>query len=138
MGKTKKITLSSSARTALEKAYRTGSCHRFRMRCKAVLMKADGAKTDSICQFVGYGKLAVYDWLRMYESDGLDGLREKGGRGPKPLIAKSDTESVIAVVKKHRQSIKVAKSEWQESSGKQASDSTFRRFLGLLAQDISV
>ncbi|WP_290090450.1 helix-turn-helix domain-containing protein, partial [uncultured Duncaniella sp.] len=86
MEQKKKIILSSEERTALEKAYRFGSCHRFRMRCKAVLMKADNVKVSTISEFVGYGKLAVYDWLRRYRRDGLDGLREKGGRGVKPLM----------------------------------------------------
>ena len=92
---TKKIILSPEERSALEKAYRFGSCHRFRMRCKAVLMKADNVNL-------------------------------------------SDTAAVKEAVKKHRLSIRTAKAEWEKSSGKHVSDITFRRFLDLLAQDISV
>lgn len=135
---TKKIILSPEERSALEKAYRFGSCHRFRMRCKAVLMKADNVNISTISEFVGYGKLAVYDWLRRYRKEGLDGLREKGGRGVKPLMDLSDTAAVKEAVKKHRLSIRTAKAEWEKSSGKHVSDITFRRFLDLLAQDISV
>lgn len=61
MGKTKNIILSREARTELDKAYRFGSCHRFRMRCKAVMRKAENAKMSEICNVVGYGRLAVYD-----------------------------------------------------------------------------
>lgn len=138
MGKTKTIILSQEARAELDKAYRFGSCHRFRMRCKAVMMKAENAKMSEICNVVGYGKLAVYDWFKRYEKDGLKGLREKGGRGQKPLMSSADTPAVKEAVQKHRQSIKTAKDEWESSSGKHVSDSTFRRFLEVLAQDISV
>lgn len=138
MGKTKVIILSQEAREALDKAYRFGSSHRFRMRCKAVMMKADNAKMPEICKMVGYGRLAVYDWLRRYEKEGLDGLREKGGRGQKPLMSRTDTPAVKEAVRNHRQSIKKAKDEWESASHKHVSESTFRRFLETLAQDISV
>lgn len=138
MGKTKKIILSQEARAELDKAYRFGSSHRFRMRCKAVMLKADNAKMAEICKIVGYGKLAVYDWFKRYEEDGLEGLREKGGRGQKPLMSRTETPAVKEAVRKHRQSIKRAKDEWESSSGKHVSESTFRRFLEILAQDISV
>lgn len=138
MGKPKNIVLGQDARAALDKAYRFGSCHRFRMRCRAIMMKADNAKISEICKEVGYGRLAVYDWFRRYEKDGLDGLREKGGRGQKPLMDQNDTAAVKEAVRKHRQSIRKAKDEWEASTDKHVSKSTFRRFLEVMAQDISV
>ena len=38
-------------------------------------------------------KIAVYNWVRRYEKDGMKGLREKGIRGPKPLMTASDTQN---------------------------------------------
>ncbi len=138
MGKTKDIILTPEQRSELDKGYRFGACHRFRMRCRGVLLKADGMRVQDIVPIVGYGKLAIYKWLARYEEAGLDGLREKGGRGPKPLMGSADTEAVRDAVKKHRESVKTAKAEWQAASNKEVSESTFRRFLDLLAQDISV
>lgn len=37
-----------------------------------------------------------------------------------------------------RQSVRAAKEAWQNASGKEASESTFKRFLSALAQDIDV
>ena len=68
----------------------------------------------------------------------MEGLREKGIRGPKPLMTVADTQSVREAVTNHRESIKTAKSEWQKESKREVSDATFRRFLDLLAQDINV
>ena len=138
MGKTKDIILSQEARAASDKAYRFGSCHRFRMRCKAVMMKADKAKMPEICRVVGYGKLAVYDWFKRYGKEGLEGFLEKGGRRQMPLMSRADTSAVKEAVCKHRQGIKTAKDVWESSPCKHVSESTLRRFLEVLAQDISV
>lgn len=136
--KTPKLTISAEERTALEKAYRFGSCHRFRMRCKSILMRADNIPVKEISSFVGYGPLAIYRWFKQYREKDLDGLREKGGRGVKPMMDMSDKEAVEKAVRAHRLSIKTAKAEWEKSAGKEVSGITFRRFLRVLAQDISV
>ncbi|MBD5355541.1 MAG: helix-turn-helix domain-containing protein [Bacteroides sp.] len=138
MGKTKTLILNEAEHTALENAYRFGSCHRFRMRCKAVLMRADGVPVPEISTFVGYIPVVIYRWLKRYREQGLDDLREKGGRGVKPLMDSSDRTTVEEVIRKQPMSVKTAKVEWEESSGKKVSDQTFRRFLAALTQDISV
>lgn len=138
MGKTKKLNLTTSQREELERGLRFGSCHRYRMRCQGVLLKADGMKGEEIAAIVGYGKIAVYNWVRRYEKDGMEGLREKGTRGPGPLMTEADSQAVRDAVTNHRESIKNAKSEWQKESRREVSDATFRRFLDLLAQDINV
>ena len=138
MGKTKKLNLTTEERAELEKGLKYGSCHRFRMRCQGVLLKADGMKGEEISTIVGYGKIAVYNWVKRFEKNGMDGLREKGSRGPKPLMNKADTPAVREAVRQHRESIKTAKAAWQKDSQREVSDATFRRFLDLLAQDINV
>lgn len=138
MGKTKKLNLTSEQRSELEKGLKFGSCHRYRMRCQGILLKADGMKGEEIAAIVGYGKIAVYNWVKRYEKDGISALKEKGSRGPKPLMTSADTEKVKEAVREHRESIKTAKAAWQEDSKREVSDSTFRRFLELLAQDINV
>jgi hypothetical protein len=42
MGKIKQLALPAIQRQQLEKGYRNGSPHCFRMRCRAVLLKAAG------------------------------------------------------------------------------------------------
>ncbi len=138
MGKTKKLNLTTEERAELEKGLKNDSCHRFRMRCQGVLLKADGMKGKEISTIVGYGKIAVYNWVKRFEKKGMDGIREKGLRGPKPLMDKAYTPAVREAVRQHRESIKTAKAAWQKGSQREVSDATFRRFLDLLAQDINV
>lgn len=78
------------------------------------------------------------DWVCWYEKDGMEGLRKKGIRDTKPLMTAADTPAVRETVTHYRESIKTAKSEWQKESKREVSDATFRRFLDLLAQDMSV
>jgi transposase len=138
MGKTKILNLTTEQRMELEKGLKYGSCHRFRMRCQGVLLKANGMKGEEISAIVGYGKIAVFNWVKRFEKNGMDGLREKGSRGPKPLMGEADTPAVKEAVREHRESIKTAKAAWQKKSQKEVSDATFRRFLDSLAQDINV
>jgi hypothetical protein len=50
---------------------------------------------------------------------------------------RSDGEAVRAAIEQDRQSASKAGAAWQEITGKEASDLTFKRFLSALAQDIS-
>ena len=125
MGKTKKLNLTADQRMELEKGLKFGSCHRYRMRCQGAHLKADGMKGDEIAGIVGYGKIAVYNWVKRYEKGGISALKEKGLRGPRPLMNPEDTAAVKEAVRKHRESIKTAKAAWQENSQREVSDSTF-------------
>ncbi len=58
--------------------------------------------------------------------------------GRKPIMDCSDEESVRKAIENDRQSVKKAKEAWQQASGKEASESTFRAFLSALARDIDV
>ena len=98
------------------------------MRYQGVLLEADGMKGEETVAIVGYWKISVYNWVKRYEKDGVSALQEKYSRGPPPLMTSSDTVKVKEAVRKHRESIKTAKAEWQEDSKRDVSDSTFRRF----------
>lgn len=63
---------------------------------------------------------------------------DASGRGRKPIMDCSDEESVRKAIENDRQSVKKAKEAWQQASGKEASESTFRAFLSALARDIDV
>ena len=50
----------------------------------------------------------------------------------------SDKEAVCKAIEEDRQSVSKAREAWQNATGKEASDITFKRFLETLVQDISV
>ena len=50
----------------------------------------------------------------------------------------SDEEAVRKAIEEDRQSVSKAREAWQNATGKEACEITFKRFLEILVQDISV
>ena len=138
MGKTKLLSLTDKERRELEHGFRHGEKHCFRMRCRAVLLKADGlsaAKAGAQTEMTG---ISVRSWVRRFEAEGIKGLETRPGRGRRPIMDCSDERIVSRAIEQDRQSVSKAKAAWAAATGKEASEMTFKRFLSALAQDISV
>lgn len=138
MGKIKTIELTSVQRLELEYGFRHGSSHCFRMRCRAVLLKSDGLSSAKAGEQTEMSLVSVNAWLKRFLTEGITGLQTREGRGRKPIMDCSDEQAVRAAIEQDRQSVSKAKIAWQQSTGKESSDLTFKRFLSALAQDISV
>jgi transposase len=137
MGKITKIELSESERIKLNFGFKEGSSHCFRMRCKAVLLKSEGLSSEAIGKIVELTHISVNNWVKRYLLEGISGLETRKGRGRKPIMDCSDEEAVRKAIENDRQSVNKAREAWQNAVGKEASESTFKRFLSALAQDIS-
>ncbi len=137
MGKITKIELSESERIKLNLGFKEGSSHCFRMRCKAVLLKSEGLSSEAIGKIVEMAQISVNNWVKRYLLEGISGLETRKGRGRKPIMDCSDEEAVRKAIENDRQSVNKAREAWQNAVGKEASESTFKRFLSALAQDIS-
>jgi hypothetical protein len=59
MGRVIKIELDDNQRKELEKGYRNGRSHAFRLRCQMVLLKSEGRKSQDIASFLGFCQQAV-------------------------------------------------------------------------------
>ncbi len=137
MGKITKIELSESERIKLNFGYKEGSSHCFRMRCKAVLLKSEGLSSEAIGKIVEMTHISVNNWVKRYLLEGISGLETRKGRGRKPIMNCSDEEAVRKAIENDRQSVNKAREAWQNAVGKEANETTFKRFLSALAQDIS-
>ena len=133
-----RIELSEAQRAGLDGGYRKGEQHCFRMRCLAVLLKSEGMSSAKVGERVGLNEHTVNFWLKRYREEWGKGLKTRPGRGRKPIMDSPDEEAVRAAIEQDRQSVNKAREAWQQASGKGASESTFKRFLSTLAQDISV
>jgi transposase len=107
------------------------------MRCKAVLLKSEGLSSEAIGKIVEMTHISVNNWVKRYLLEGISGLETRKGRGRKPIMDCSDEEAVRKAIENDRQSVNKAREAWQNAVGKEASESTFKRFLSALAQDIS-
>lgn len=136
MGRIIKIELTDSERKELEKGYRTGKSHAFRVRCQMVLLKSEGRKSTEIASFLGYCQQAVNNWLNRYKAEGISGLKVRPGRGRPSILSKvDDFETVKKAVQKHRQRISIAKAELEDTLGKGFSERTLNRYLKNLTAD---
>lgn len=129
MGKTKIIQLTAEERQELENGYRNGSSHGFRARCQIVLLKSEKRTSVEITEILGGCEMAVNNWLKRYEKEGLKGLEVRAGRGRKAILQAKDLEMVKAQVKGVRQRISLAKSELENSLERSFSLSTLKRYL---------
>lgn len=130
MGKIKTIELTAAQRAALEKGYREGQPHSFRVRCQIILLKTEHRTAAEIADLLGTCLISVYQWINRYQAEGIEGLRTKPGRGRKPIFnTKADLPAVRRAVQRNRKRISLAKAELEEALGKSFSQKTLVRFL---------
>lgn len=130
MGKIKTVELTKPQRTALEKGYREGESHAFRVRCQMILLKSEGRTSAEVAGILGGCEVVVNNWLKRYELEGIAGLRTKPGRGRKPILdADEDLARVKEAVAANRQRISVAKAALEAEMGKTFSQKTLERYL---------
>ena len=118
MGKPKVLELTEAERLALEKGFRLGEKHCFRMRCRAVLLKADGLSSAAAGVQTEMSHVSVNAWVKRFKSEGIDGLNTRSGRGRKPIMDCSDEEAVRRAIEQDRQSVSKARAAWEQASGK--------------------
>jgi transposase len=136
--KIKILPLTDFQRVDLQHGFRHGESHVFRMRCRAILLKGEGLSSACVGEQTEMTSQSVNGWIKRFGSEGLKGLYTRPGQGRKPIMDCSDEDAVRKAIELDRQSVLAAKEAWQNASGKEASELTFRRFLSTLAQDIDV
>ena len=131
------LQLTDSEKHDLEIAYKTGDSHCYRTRCKAILLKSQGKSANEIASILDVSIPSVFNWIKRYGDEGINGLKTRTGRGRKPIIDSSDEEIIRKAIEEDRQNVSKVREAWQNATGKKASDATLKRFLSYLVQDIS-
>lgn len=72
--------------------------------------------------------ISVSSWIKRFGTDVISGQETRPGRGRKPIMDCSDEEAVRKAIGHDRQSVKKAQEAWHQTSGKEASESTFMAF----------
>src|ERR1700748_3580999 len=136
MGKTKVVELSIEQRVALEKGYRKGKSHAFRMRCQMVLLKSERRSSLEVADVLGCCEIVINRWLSRYEGEGIEGLKTRKGRGRKPKLSTQNPkhlQTVKAEIAKHPQSVKTVLAKLDENLDVRMHPDTLKRFLKKLA-----
>lgn len=126
----KALQLTDHQKQELEKQYQNGKTHALRKRCQMILLKHQGRKSSEIAEIIGCCEMSVNNWIKRYQTTGIQGLTTKSGRGRKPILdQQADFEQVKAAVQANRQRLSVAKAELEQALEKKFSIFTLQRFL---------
>ena len=66
------------------------------LRASVVLRRAEGVRQVEVAQDLGVSVACVNKWSHRFELDGLEGLKDRKGRGRKPSIPAEKAERVIS------------------------------------------
>jgi transposase len=70
----------------LDRNYKNGEKHHFRIRCRAILLSNEGQSVPKIAKLLGKQADTIYSWLGRYESFGVGGLENVKGQGVKAKL----------------------------------------------------
>ena len=134
------VRISTAAqREALEEGYRNGKTHDFRLRCHCLLLSAQGRSIPELKEFFEVSHLSIYNWFNRFESEGIDGLKIRSGRGRKRKLD-IDSKDHITLVKKglskENRSVQQLRQDLANNHQIEVCDSTLRNFLKDLVTDI--
>ena len=138
MGKTRIIELTDEQRAALEKGYRKGKNHAFRLRCQMILLKSEKRSSVEIAQIPGCCEVVINNWLTRFEQEGIQGLQTRAGRGRKPKLSTQNPvhlQKVKTEIASHPQSVKTVVAKLEEELDLQMHPDTLKRFLKRLVTD---
>ena len=64
-------------------------------RAQIILLRASGMRQEEVAEKTGCSSPMVSKWTARFRREGLEGLKDKPGRGRKPQLAAEQIEKVI-------------------------------------------
>ena len=126
---------------ALDKVYRTSKDRRLGQRAQIVLLAAEqGMVAAMIGQIVRLNEESVRKWLKRYEAEGIEGLKDDPRPGVEPIVTEEYQTKLVAAVRRRPRSMGLPFSLWTlqrladymaQETGIRVSDETVRRYLAL-------
>lgn len=127
--KKKFIELSEAEKTTLREGEKNGKAATFRQRCQCLRLSSEGYQVKELAQVFRVSEICVYSWFKRWERSGIVGLRDKPGRGRKPILQAADLARIKEKVQENAQRLKVARAILKEDLGREFSTKTLKRFL---------
>lgn len=130
--------LTAEQQSALESGYKYGKTHDFRLRCRCILLSAQGKSVPELKVLLEVSHLSIYQWFNRFESEGVEGLKIRPGRGRKRKLD-IDSKDHIDIIKKglskENRSVQQLRQDLLNNHQIEVSDSTLRNFLKDLVTD---
>jgi transposase len=126
---------------ALDRLYRSSKDGRLRQRAQIILLAAEkGMVAAQIAGIVRLNEESVRHWLKRYEAEGIEGLKDAPRPGVEPTVTAEYRQQLVAAVRRRPRSLGRPFSLWTlqrladylaQETGIRVSDETVRRYLGL-------
>lgn len=126
---------------ALDKLYRTSKDGRLRQRAQIILLAAEQEMVAAkIGEIVRLNEESVRKWLKRYEAEGIEGLKDEPRPDIAPIVTEDYRAKLMATVRRRPRSLEQPFSMWTlqrladylaQETGIRVSDETVRRYLGL-------
>lgn len=93
------VELTDEERSELQRRVRASTTsQRDSLRARIVLLRAEGLREKEVAEQLGTSMTTVSLWSRRFEESGIDGLRDKPGRGRKPWLPAEKIRKVVTEV----------------------------------------
>lgn len=129
------VQLTTEEIITLQEGRKNGTTHLFRQRCQCLLLSQEGYEVKDLAQVCAVSPITIYGWLNRWEADGIVGLKDKPGRGRKPILSAADFQAVKRRVQENAQQLRRARAALKEELEREFSEKTLRRYLKNLVAD---
>ena len=123
----------------LDQVYRRSKDGRMRQRAQIILLAAEKRMVAAqIAEIVRMSEESVRTWLKRYQAEGIEGLRDDPRPGVEPTVTEEYRIKLVSVVRRRPRSLELPFSMWTlqrladylaEAIGIRVSDETIRRYL---------
>ncbi len=116
----------------LKRIYKQSQYHQVRQRAHCILLSYQKYKISELIEIFRVSRNTIYNWLYNWESLGLVGLYDRGGRGRKKLFNPLQQEMIKAWVKETPKKLKIVQEKIQKEWDIVASKDTIKRIVKCL------
>ena len=126
---------------ALDEVYRKSKDGRLRLRAHIILLAAEqGMVAPQIAAIVRLNEESVRKWLKRYQAEGIEGLKDNPRPGMEPTVTEDYRAKLVNAVRRRPRSLGLPFSMWTlqrladylaEETGLRVSYETVRRYLAL-------
>lgn len=124
--------LSETELLALKKGHQNGKSYLFRRKCQCILLSHEGKSVTELREIYGVSANSIYQWFNRWESEGIDGLRLKPGRGRPVKLDLNNSKQVKRIktlVENEPQNLNRVVSQLESELDIRLSKKTLQRFL---------
>lgn len=123
-----KINIDDDQREQLNRLYREHESHAVRQRAHAILLFDQEEKSpEDLATMLNVCRVTIYNWIKRWQDNGIEGLYDLEGRGRKPLFSFSEEQLILSMIEKNPSSMRQIVDKVEEVTGKKAHIETLRR-----------